>query len=69
MLFFFSSVAEPAIASSSSKPLQVPNRKGQSFTFRELATATNNFNIESLIGRGGFGGVFKGRLERTGQVN
>eukprot|EP01018_Ginkgo_biloba_P017724 Gb_39652 [translate_table: standard] len=40
----------------------------QTFTFRELATATNNFRPECLLGEGGFGRVYKGRLETTGQV-
>ncbi|XP_010247085.1 PREDICTED: serine/threonine-protein kinase CDL1-like isoform X2 [Nelumbo nucifera] len=39
----------------------------QSFTFRELATATKNFKATNLIGEGGFGRVYKGRLE-TGQI-
>ncbi|XP_055814455.1 serine/threonine-protein kinase PBS1-like [Solanum dulcamara] len=34
----------------------------QTFTFRELAAATNNFRPESFIGEGGFGCVYKGRL-------
>lgn len=41
----------------------------QTFTFRELAAATNNFRPESFIGEGGFGRVYKGRLQSTGQVN
>lgn len=41
----------------------------QTFTFRELAAATNNFRPESFIGEGGFGRVYKGRLQTTGQVN
>lgn len=40
----------------------------KSFTFRELATATNSFRQEFLIGEGGFGRVYKGKLEKTGQV-
>lgn len=32
------------------------------FTFRELASATNNFRPESFIGEGGFGRVYKGKL-------
>ncbi|XP_060214245.1 serine/threonine-protein kinase PBS1 isoform X1 [Lycium barbarum] len=37
------------------------------FTFRELAAATNNFRPESFIGEGGFGRVYKGQLS-SGQV-
>jgi len=40
----------------------------QTFTFRELATATKNFRPDSFVGEGGFGRVYKGRLETTGQV-
>lgn len=40
----------------------------QTFTFRELATATRNFRQECFLGEGGFGRVYKGRLECTGQV-
>ncbi|XP_075493469.1 putative serine/threonine-protein kinase PBL7 [Primulina tabacum] len=38
------------------------------FSYRELATATNNFRQESLLGEGGFGPVYKGKIETTGQV-
>ncbi|KAF7818564.1 putative serine/threonine-protein kinase PBL7 isoform X1 [Senna tora] len=40
----------------------------QTFTFRELATATRNFRAECLLGEGGFGRVYKGRLESTSQA-
>ncbi|KAM7279353.1 hypothetical protein ACFE04_006487 [Oxalis oulophora] len=40
----------------------------QTFTFKELANATKNFRPESLLGEGGFGRVYKGRLESTGQI-
>lgn len=39
----------------------------QTFTFRELAAATKNFREDCLLGEGGFGRVYKGRLE-NGQV-
>ncbi|XVE56283.1 hypothetical protein DITRI_Ditri03aG0226200 [Diplodiscus trichospermus] len=42
-------------------------RGARSFTFRELATATRNFRETNLLGEGGFGRVFKGRLE-TGEI-
>ncbi|KAK3036412.1 hypothetical protein RJ639_030011 [Escallonia herrerae] len=42
-------------------------REGNTFTYRELATATNNFKKESCIGEGGFGKVFRGQIETTGQ--
>ncbi|XP_039031751.1 probable LRR receptor-like serine/threonine-protein kinase At4g30520 isoform X3 [Hibiscus syriacus] len=32
------------------------------FTFRELQLATNNFNSKNLLGSGGFGNVYKGKL-------
>lgn len=38
------------------------------FTFRELAQATAYFRAESLLGEGGFGRVYKGRLDNINQV-
>ncbi|RAL50409.1 hypothetical protein DM860_016876 [Cuscuta australis] len=35
----------------------------RSFTFKELATATQNFRVSNLLGEGGFGSVYKGRLD------
>ncbi|CAH9124169.1 unnamed protein product [Cuscuta epithymum] len=32
------------------------------FPFRELQVATNNFNSKNILGKGGFGNVYKGRL-------
>ncbi|PKA51897.1 Serine/threonine-protein kinase [Apostasia shenzhenica] len=43
------------------------NLQAQTFTFRELATATKNFRPDFLIGEGGFGRVYKGWFEKTGQ--
>lgn len=44
------------------------NIAAHTFTFRELAAATKNFRPESFLGEGGFGSVYKGRLENTGQI-
>lgn len=44
------------------------NISAQTFTFRELAAATKNFRPDCFLGEGGFGRVYKGRLESTGQV-
>ncbi|GMI64601.1 hypothetical protein like AT5G18610 [Hibiscus trionum] len=55
---------EPAIP----KDGPTANIAAQTFTFRELAAATKNFRPECLLGEGGFGRVYKGRLESTGQV-
>ncbi|KAJ7963847.1 Kinase family protein [Quillaja saponaria] len=38
------------------------------FSFRELCVATQNFHPDNLIGEGGFGRVYKGKIESTNQV-
>ncbi|CAL4959199.1 unnamed protein product [Urochloa decumbens] len=50
--------AAPEISSSS---------RARAFTYGELAAATGNFQAECLLGEGGFGRVYRGRLE-SGQV-
>ncbi|CAM0147889.1 unnamed protein product [Urochloa decumbens] len=50
--------AAPEISSSS---------RARAFTYGELAAATDNFRAECLLGEGGFGRVYRGRLE-SGQV-
>ncbi|XP_057496772.1 serine/threonine-protein kinase PBS1-like [Actinidia eriantha] len=54
--------------SPSQKDAPDVNIAAQTFTFRELAAATKNFRPESFLGEGGFGSVYKGRLESTGQA-
>ncbi|CAN1174150.1 Serine/threonine-protein kinase PBL27 [Linum perenne] len=44
------------------------NIAANTFTFRELAVATKNFRADCHLGEGGFGRVYKGRLESTNQV-
>ncbi|XWS40552.1 hypothetical protein CRYUN_Cryun17cG0005200 [Craigia yunnanensis] len=54
----------------SSAPKDEPNagNRAQTFTYQQLENATKKFRKESLIGQGGFGAVYKGQLESTGQV-
>ncbi|KAK9699504.1 hypothetical protein RND81_08G177900 [Saponaria officinalis] len=40
----------------------------KTFTFRELAAVTRNFRADYLLGEGGFGRVYRGRLESACQV-
>ncbi|OAY67931.1 Serine/threonine-protein kinase PBS1 [Ananas comosus] len=56
-------------SSSETTPKDVGNGNiaAQTFSFRELAAATKNFRPETLVGEGGFGRVYKGRLE-NGQI-
>lgn len=51
-------------ASDKSPPTKSP---AKGFTYRELCIATGMFNSANKIGEGGFGKVFKGRLE-TGEI-
>ncbi|GJN21155.1 hypothetical protein PR202_gb08608 [Eleusine coracana subsp. coracana] len=63
-------VKSNALAREASAPKDANGNviSAQTFTFRELATATRNFRPECFLGEGGFGRVYKGRLESTGQV-
>ncbi|KAF3964178.1 hypothetical protein CMV_011507 [Castanea mollissima] len=56
------------LPSSKDGPVPGVHIAAQTFTFRELAAATKNFRPESFLGEGGFGRVYKGRLESTGQI-
>lgn len=38
------------------------------FTFGELAAATQNFHPKKLVGKGGFGRVYKGQLKHSNKV-
>ncbi|KAK4402601.1 Serine/threonine-protein kinase PBS1 [Sesamum angolense] len=57
----------PRKEASGLKDLPDAQIAAQTFTFRELANATNNFRPECFLGEGGFGRVYKGRLS-NGQI-
>ncbi|KAL9454430.1 hypothetical protein AB3S75_009927 [Citrus x aurantiifolia] len=42
--------------------------KENTFTYRQLVAATDNFKDTHFLGQGGFGAVYKGKLAETGQV-
>ncbi|KAF9666185.1 hypothetical protein SADUNF_Sadunf16G0203200 [Salix dunnii] len=44
------------------------DREAAIFTYKELSFATSSFRAESFLGSGGFGAVYKRKLESTGQV-
>lgn len=73
-IFFLVCFAEKLKASSSFNVKEASKYGGpdhiaaQTFTFRELAVATKNFRVESLLGEGGFGRVYKGLIANTNQV-
>ncbi|KAH0931008.1 hypothetical protein HID58_008125 [Brassica napus] len=59
--------------SSSTSFSHVPRTEGEilqnanlkSFTLSELKSATRNFRLDSMVGEGGFGRVFKGWIDET----
>ncbi|XP_027351274.1 probable serine/threonine-protein kinase PBL25 [Abrus precatorius] len=58
---------EPQVNKEANKDNGNNNIAAQTFTFRELAVITKNFRQDCLIGEGGFGRVYRGRLEKTNQ--
>ncbi|KAK6929249.1 Serine-threonine/tyrosine-protein kinase, catalytic domain [Dillenia turbinata] len=76
-VFFFSPILFSAkskanlqldVKKEASKDRSSEHIAAQTFTFRELAAATKNFRADCLLGGGGFGRVYKGRLESTNQM-
>lgn len=43
-------------------------KRAETFTFDELAAATDNFRSGCFLGEGGFGKVYKGHLDKINQV-
>ncbi|KAG6511978.1 probable serine/threonine-protein kinase PBL26 [Zingiber officinale] len=58
----------PADNSNEANDAGNSSNAAKTFTFRELATATKNFRPDCLLGEGGFGRVYKGSLESSGQT-
>ncbi|KAJ0908910.1 putative protein kinase RLK-Pelle-RLCK-VIIa-1 family [Helianthus annuus] len=55
--------------SRTQQDLDVPaNTKQRKFSYQELVKATDNFKSDRYIGEGGFGEVYKGKLENPKQV-
>ncbi|KAK7344118.1 hypothetical protein VNO77_13414 [Canavalia gladiata] len=48
-------------------PVENATINAQTFTFRELATATKNFRQDCVMDEGGFGRLYKGIIPATGQ--
>nr|GMD64439.1 protein kinase APK1A, chloroplastic-like isoform X1 [Ipomoea batatas] len=53
----------PQTPKSEGEILQSPNLK--SFTFADLKMATRDFRLDSVLGEGGFGPVFKGWIDKN----
>ncbi|CAF1920252.1 BnaC02g36510D [Brassica napus] len=62
------SQSNPATSSSDPEALLPPPQEIKNFSYLQLATATNNFSLDARIGQGGFGDVYKGKLEIDGQL-
>ena len=69
MSLFCADETKSKVSESTNSPNEANHQHiaAQTFTLQELVVATKNFRSECLIGEGGFGRVYKGRLESTGQ--
>ncbi|XP_073009763.1 probable serine/threonine-protein kinase PBL26 [Typha latifolia] len=61
-------IGEKTSTETTQKEAANGNIAAQTFTFRELASATKNFRPDCLLGEGGFGRVYRGCLEKSGQI-
>ncbi|PSR98087.1 Serine/threonine-protein kinase [Actinidia chinensis var. chinensis] len=59
---------KPKPSADQANTIDNKNIAAKTFTFRELAAATKNFRQECLLGEGGFGRVYKGTLQSSGQI-
>lgn len=60
-------------SSPSSSNIDVPantkTNKQREFSYQELVKATDNFKLDRYLGEGGFGVVYKGKLDNPNQVS
>uniref|UniRef100_A0A5B7A2U1 Protein kinase domain-containing protein n=1 Tax=Davidia involucrata TaxID=16924 RepID=A0A5B7A2U1_DAVIN len=61
-------VNQSSVKKEASKDGETDGIEAPTFTFSQLAAATENFKSEYFLGEGGFGKVYKGKVEDTGQV-
>lgn len=61
-------VKELNITEEVSKDGKPTGKRAQTFTFDELAAATDNFRSDCFLGEGGFGKVYKGHIDKLNQV-
>lgn len=62
LLFELGAATKPFVKYSNVKKLENDGKKSnelQLFSFRSIATATNDFSVENKLGQGGFGPVYK----------
>ncbi|KAL7584268.1 probable serine/threonine-protein kinase PBL7 isoform X1 [Lactuca sativa] len=65
---------QSSVANENDDKIKSPNNKesnktkARKFTFAQLVTATNNFKAANFLGEGGFGKVYKGKLEDTHEI-
>ncbi|KAM0920611.1 hypothetical protein ACQ4PT_007435 [Festuca glaucescens] len=53
----------PALQQHQARPSNITSCSARAFTYDQLAAATDNFRADCLLGEGGFGRVYRGRLE------
>ncbi|KAK3012469.1 hypothetical protein RJ639_007980 [Escallonia herrerae] len=59
------SLAADGLVSTDAETAEI---KAHSFTFSEMVAATENFKSDYFLGEGGFGKVYKGKLENSGEI-
>uniref|UniRef100_A0ACD5WKV5 Uncharacterized protein n=1 Tax=Avena sativa TaxID=4498 RepID=A0ACD5WKV5_AVESA len=57
------SLRSSSTRNNQARPSNITSCSARSFTYAQLVTATENFRADCLLGEGGFGRVYRGRLE------